>query len=282
MHPRSRPSEWSTYALAPDDSGIELLHAHFARHRYERHSHGEYAIGVTETGVQAFNCRGAHQASTAGCVIGFNPDEPHDGHAGDPADGFTYRMLYVPEATIRAALADMGRPGAPRLRAPIIHDRAFGAALIRLHDALSSRAPRLEREARLIMVVRRLARHHADVPFSEPVEYHHATKAMRRVRDFLHEAPPAEDVSTDDLARVSGMSRFHTCRVFRKIYGLPPHAWRMQLRLAAAKRMLLRGEAPADVAAALGFADQSHFHRRFKGAYGITPASFTRAGAISG
>jgi AraC-like DNA-binding protein len=171
----------------------------------------------------------------------------------------------------------MGRPAAPRLRAPIIQDRALAAALIRLHAALSGRAPRLEREVRLIAVVRRLARHHADAPVPDPAQYRQTANAMRRVRAFLHDAPLAEDISTDDLARISGMSRFHTCRAFRQAYDLPPHAYRMQLRLAAAKRMLLSGETPASVAAALGFVDQSHFHRRFKGAYGITPAGFARS-----
>jgi AraC-like DNA-binding protein len=58
---------------------------------------------------------------------------------------------------------------------------------------------------------------------------------------------------------------------------LPPLAYRMQLRLKAAKRMLGLGEAPAEVAAALGFADQSHLTKRFKGAYGVTPGHFAAA-----
>ncbi|GAA1357777.1 AraC family transcriptional regulator [Streptomyces beijiangensis] len=35
--------------------------------------------------------------------------------------------------------------------------------------------------------------------------------------------------------------------------------------------------APADAAASAGFADQAHFNRRFKRAYGITPAVCQRA-----
>ena len=62
-----------------------------------------------------------------------------------------------------------------------------------------------------------------------------------------------------------------------RAHGLPPHAYLLQLRLGHAKRLLAAGEAPAAVAAAVGFVDQSHLSRRFKGAFGITPGQYARA-----
>jgi AraC-like DNA-binding protein len=41
--------------------------------------------------------------------------------------------------------------------------------------------------------------------------------------------------------------------------------------------LLRRGDAPADVAQALGFADQSHFHRTFRQRVAMTPRAFQRA-----
>jgi len=60
------------------------MQAHFVRHAYDPHSHDDYLFGVTEQGVQAFRCRGGAWASSAGMIMAFNPDEPHDGHAGGP------------------------------------------------------------------------------------------------------------------------------------------------------------------------------------------------------
>jgi methylphosphotriester-DNA--protein-cysteine methyltransferase len=57
------------------------MHAHFRGHVYHRHSHETYSLGVTESGAQGFTCRGAGHVSTAGLVMAFNPDDPHDGHA---------------------------------------------------------------------------------------------------------------------------------------------------------------------------------------------------------
>jgi AraC-like DNA-binding protein len=277
---RGTAREWSHYAVAGRGLGIELLHAHFAGHAYERHSHDGYAIGVTEAGAQAFNCRGAHHVSTAQMVIALNPDEPHDGHAGD-ARGFTYRMLYIRPELVRRVIEDW-RDGCasalPFARTPVIDDPPLAHLVLALHRALGERAPRLECEALLDDMLVRFARGHSTLrtlacsDVARPGD-----AALRRVRDYLEDADLAEDLAADDLARLAGMSRFHLCRRFRAAYGLPPHAYRLQRRLAAAKDLLAHGTPTAAVAAALGFADQSHLHKRFKGAFGITPGRFAAA-----
>ena len=50
----------------------------------------------------------------------------------------------------------------------------------------------------------------------------------------------------------------------------------IQLRLARARRLLAQGQTPAEVAMALGFADQSHLGRWFRRAYRLTPADYRR------
>jgi AraC-like DNA-binding protein len=281
MARRLRDSDWVNYAAA-GAFGVELLHAHFEHHVYERHSHEGYAIGVTETGVQAFHCRGALHASAAGMIMAFNPDEPHDGRAGVP-EGFTYRMLYLPPETVRAVLVDAGdgrRTELPFARAPIIRDAVLARRVQALHVALSEGAPMLETEALLRDTCLRFAARHADARFaSADTARRPNLGALRRVRDFLQETLP-EDVATAELADIAGMSRFHLCRVFARAYGLPPHAYQLQLRLAEAKRQLAAGQPPAEVAAGIGFADQSHLTKRFKGAFGITPGQFAAASRL--
>lgn len=281
MAKRLRDRDWANYATA-DAFGVELLHAHFERHVYERHSHESYAIGVTEMGVQAFHCRGALHASSTGTVMVFNPDEPHDGHAAIP-EGFTYRMLYLPPQTVRDVLADArdGHPAAlPFARAPLVRDRVLARRVQALHRALSEGAPALEGEALLRDTCLRFAACHADRFTSADEARRPNLAALGRARAFLHESL-ADDVTTTDLADVAGMSRFHLCRAFARAYGLPPHAYQLQLRLAEAKRQLARGHPPAEVAAAVGFADQSHLTKRFKGAFGITPGQFAAAARVT-
>jgi len=55
---------------------------------------------------------------------------------------------------------------------------------------------------------------------------------------------------------------------------LAPHAYQINLRINQARELLRAGQALADVAFALGFCDQSHFHRSFKAYTGITPKQY--------
>lgn len=266
--------DWARYARPGE--GIELLTAHFDRHVYERHSHEAYAFGVTETGVQAFNCRGAAHASTPGTVMAFNPADPHDGHSGAEG-GFSYRMLYIAPAVMRQTLEDAAERPAPLpfFLDPLVRDAAVAQLLWRLHRALEAAAPPLARDVLLAEALVALAARHGERAHRPPAKGGNMP-AIRRIRDYLH-AAFAEEITLDRLAAIAGMSRFHLSRQFRRATGLPPHTYLLQLRLREARRLLAAGEAPAEVAAAVGFVDQSHFTRRFKGAYGITPAVFARA-----
>jgi AraC-like DNA-binding protein len=76
------------------------------------------------------------------------------------------------------------------------------------------------------------------------------------------------------VAARAGMSRETLTRRFRRATGLPPHAYRVACRLNEARRRLRLGEPIAGIAADLGFADQSHFGRWFKRAFGATPRSY--------
>ena len=88
----------------------------------------------------------------------------------------------------------------------------------------------------------------------------------------------ARNVTLDELAQLAGLNAFTLLRVFRRAYGLPPHAYQLQVRLRHAKRLLRQGETPVRAALETGFADQSHFGRHFRRAFGITPHQY-RLGA---
>jgi AraC-like DNA-binding protein len=66
---------------------------------------------------------------------------------------------------------------------------------------------------------------------------------------------------------------------FTRTYGLPPHRYLAGRRVEAARRRLLDGEPPADVAVAVGFHDQAqaHLHRDFTRLVGTTPGRYARS-----
>ena len=78
------------------------------------------------------------------------------------------------------------------------------------------------------------------------------------------------------LARQLGVSAEHASRTLSRSYGMSPRALRREVRWRRALE-LLGGTMPlAEVAAAAGFADQSHLHRVVVAHAGCTPALLRR------
>jgi len=83
----------------------------------------------------------------------------------------------------------------------------------------------------------------------------------------------AEPTSLGELAAATGYSVFHACRVFRATTGTTIHGFRRELRLRHALARILDDTAPlTEIAAATGFASQSHLTNRFRARFGVTPA----------
>jgi AraC family transcriptional regulator len=100
--------------------------------------------------------------------------------------------------------------------------------------------------------------------------------AFRRVRAYI-EDHIGERISLDELALQAGVSRFHFARQFRLSTGESPMEFLRRMRIERSKSILqTRDSTIAEVAARLGFSDQSHFTRIFGRLVGTSPGSFAR------
>ena len=111
---------------------------------------------------------------------------------------------------------------------------------------------------------------------STPLPPAHATGwavPLRPLRDYMR-THVNEPIPTATLVEISGLTSSHCIRAFGQEFGLPPHAYHVQLRLAAACEFLAQGARVATVAHDCGFSDQSHLSRKFREAYGIAPAAW--------
>lgn len=108
-------------------------------------------------------------------------------------------------------------------------------------------------------------------PPTARADFDHAR--ARRVRDVLH-ARFADSIALEELAKEAGVTTFHLPRLFKRAFGLPPHAYQNHLRLAQARHLLRQGMPPSTVAVEVGFTDQSHLNRHFRRTLGLTPAAF--------
>ncbi|MEM1442993.1 MAG: AraC family transcriptional regulator [Verrucomicrobiota bacterium] len=86
-----------------------------------------------------------------------------------------------------------------------------------------------------------------------------------------------DEISIDQLADLAGVSVPHFNRLFRKILRLSPMEYVLSLRVQEAQRLLSTTLLPmGEIAAQLGFYDQSHFTKRFRKVTGVTPLQYRR------
>lgn len=256
---------------APSLPGIERMEASFGGDFFAPHRHDTYAVGVTLQGVQTFFYRGQHEYSLPGCIIVLHPDEVHDGAAGTAA-GLRYRMLYIEPARIREALDKPGLP-LPFVNQPVVEDVRLRAALLAALSALDDTIGDLQLNDLLSEIALGLTRHSSNRDQSvDGVCY----ERMARARDFLCDNA-LRTIRSEELEAVTGLDRFALSRQFRRAFATSPHRFQIMRRLDRARRMMCMGGSLADVAAATGFADQSHLTRHFKKSYGITPGRWSRA-----
>ncbi|MEU1465710.1 AraC family transcriptional regulator [Streptomyces sp. NPDC005727] len=83
-------------------------------------------------------------------------------------------------------------------------------------------------------------------------------------------------ISLREAAAILHAHPTHLIRCFKQTHGLPPHSYLTGKRIDQARRLLLDGHRPAEVAATVGFHDQAHLNRHFTRHVGTTPARYKR------
>jgi AraC-like DNA-binding protein len=263
---------WRHSAVA----GVDLLRARYVTHRYGRHAHETYTLGVIESGVEEFEYGGTLRTAGAGAVALLNPEMVHTGQAGAP-EGWSYRVFYPAVEVVAGVAAELGWPGTPSFW-PVVSYRQDSAALLRAAHQAAERGDRLASSTLLHTALRGLLAAHADHGLAGRRAGPRGGRApaeVARARDLLGSRltdPP----SLDELAELTGLGPFALLRAFRAQTGLPPHAYLNQLRVREARGLLDAGLAPSDVAASTGFADQAHLTRHFKRVVGVPPGAYQR------
>ena len=117
----------------------------------------------------------------------------------------------------------------------------------------------------------------SDAAASPPSRQQLSTKQRRRLIEHV-ETHLADRMRLFDLAKIAGMSSSHFKVLFRNTFGLPVHQYLIERRVEHAARLIRQGGASiADVAAASGFAHQSHLARCMRRSMGIAPSTLARA-----
>ncbi|HKW35216.1 MAG TPA: AraC family transcriptional regulator [Candidatus Acidoferrum sp.] len=255
---------------------VEIVHAHYVEHRFVRHAHEHFVVGLVEQGVQQYTYRGARHTTPPGQVFFVNGDEPHTGEAAT-ASGYIYCTLCLgPEAFRQLAFQVTDRDDVPYLKGTVVADNELFNRLRGLHQAVAGNASTMRCESLLLSAARHLIEMYSENRKQVP-SVGEERSVITQVREYL-DGHYAEDISLAQLGALTSRSPFHLARAFSKVVGLPPHAYLESVRIQRARDLLKSGMSVVGTALEIGYPDQSHFTHRFRRFTGVTPGQYRAAG----
>jgi AraC family transcriptional regulator len=187
-------------------------------------------------------------------------------------------LALQPDFLKRVAEEDLGLDGGHVELA--LSERAQDPAIATIAGALAREAVRADMGSRVyaeslakILAVHLLRNYAADCGSRDAQPSPAVPRAITKAVAFIQENY-ARDIALADIAGSAHMSPFHMTRVFKRAMGVAPYQYLLQVRVTQARSLISAGgdgRSLAEIATAVGFADQSHLTRHFKRILGITP-----------
>lgn len=240
-------------------AGITALSASFTDFKYKKHSHKEYALGVTLRGIQEYNLDGSLQSSYQNGVMLFNPEQPHDGMAHDKT-GIDYVMVYIEP---KLFLDILEKKDMVRFSSPIVYNYSLEQRILSLSCAiLSGKDEALCSELLLSLT---------DC-FTHPnlcMSYRKDNDLTRKAKDMIH-CSLENVLRLDDICRELDISKFQFIRMFKADTGISPYQYFLNCKVELAKELIEKNKDVYSAVAECGFVDLTHLNKHFKRIYGLT------------
>src|SRR5262249_22790901 len=146
-----------------------------------------------------------------------------------------FRVLCVDPSLVECAAKELATTTSqPHLKFVRVTDALLFRAFALLHRCLENGANTLERQSRFSACIRLLVEECTE-KLSNTGLKRLDRLSLLRARDFIWEYC-SENITLDELATVTRLSRFHLVRAFAREFGLPPHTYLNHVRLAKAKK----------------------------------------------
>jgi AraC-like DNA-binding protein len=268
-----RPNERLQYWRRHDLANATLMQAQYGPFTWEKHVHDEQVVVLSERGCGEVVTRNGRDIGGPGSIWVFMPGEYHFGRV-EHGGRWHYRAMYLDEDVLERLGTQLGcTPGTRLLLKPGLHDDPeLARLLLRAHACIDE-----DQATEQVVWSHALAHLFSRYGDPQPKIFARVPGAgLQLAREYIAEHF-RDDVSIDELACITGTSRFHFIRSFHAAFGMPPHAYINQVRLQHARKLLLAGQTVAEAAAESGFYDQSRLTRLFRRAYGVTPALYAKA-----
>jgi AraC-like DNA-binding protein len=264
-----RPGE--SMAVGQPVDGVEILSARGSTRHWSEPMHNTFTIAAVHRSAERvgaeWRTRGKTVTTAGGQLMTINPGDGH--HTLRVYAPSAFDVIKLDPEWINATAQAGGLRSEFRFAAPSWKSDAASNALGQVVAAFAEAATRFELEVTCqelaTVIVGHLGETRSPMRAQRP-----PLLRLRRVRDRLVD-DVEERPSLAALEREAGLGKSQLCASFKDTYGLSIIQYWAGCRVARAKKALLQGMNGADVAAELGFTDESHFSRVFRKHTGLPP-----------
>lgn len=241
---------------------IELRQNWRTANGYDLHSHEEYSVGLIDEGTSLYHLHPTQYAIKTNDLVTIDSNAVHS--CNPTTADWSYRMVFIEPHYLSTLFGT--KPHQLRFSKAFHNDSKLTLLFNDLFTSLVQEEPSLVIESQLIQLCEPLW-----IPKQEGTII--ALASIKRIHELLQDQPQ-HDYNLQYLSTLAELSPYQLIRQFKKAYGLPPHAFQLDLRIKKAKPLLRQGMSLSQVALELGFADQAHFQRHFKKRLAVTPKSY--------
>jgi len=95
-------------------------------------------------------------------------------------------------------------------------------------------------------------------------------------KNFIHQNFD-QKIKLDELARYTGISKYHFLRLFKLCFQQSPQELQDKLRMKKAIELITSTTSPlSPIAYDLGYLDLANFSKKFKNQYGVSPSEYRK------
>lgn len=197
------------------------------------------------------------------------------------AEPFEYMMVLVGLPLLQCAFEEVFGTDAPRAQLRDVsgfYDETLSALMVQLRNELKKR----KASALIVQGLAQVIAAHLAQNYAQVIERPHNGSPslpgykLRQITDWMAEHF-VEDFNLDQLAALSGLSKFHFHRLFKSAVGVSPSSFHTNLRMEVARKLLRETKRSiTDVSLEVGYSNSSYFAQVFRKEAGISPSNYRR------
>ncbi|MDF0520150.1 AraC family transcriptional regulator [Bradyrhizobium yuanmingense] len=192
---------------------------------------------------------------------------------------FKWAMIYLPVGQLASAAEHLRRAGQPdnlpTFNSLVDRDPAIAHITVALLRAMTNGEGNLYAETVAAwLAVHLISRHGSGACIEDRNAGAISDARLSRVVEFMS-AHFAEPLTLEQLAGEACISKYHFTRLFKSKVGQTPYQFLADLRMNAARQMLISTDlSVAQVGAACGYSTSPHFSAAFTAKFSMTPSEF--------